>query len=158
MGRFADSVRDHVRDALAERRPRLAWETEHRVGRTPVDVVGRGDDRLVAVEIEWRRADPVNNTAKLFYHVSQGALDGYGTITICQVFSAYYDLADGGSSSKREVAEFVGGVVADRFDRVSYHPLRFDLDPPKRGAERPKEWRAVADETAAAIGSLVDDG
>ncbi|WP_423743478.1 hypothetical protein V5735_10510 (plasmid) [Haladaptatus sp. SPP-AMP-3] len=151
MGEFAETVRDYVRDTLAERLPRFDWETEHRIRRTPVDVVGRTDDRFVAVELEWRRADPVNNTAKLFYHVDSGELDGYDRISVVQVFTGYYDLSSGGVSSKREIAEFVGTVTADSFEHVSFSPVTFGLEPPKRGSGWPDGWRAVADETVREI-------
>lgn len=155
MGEFADEVRDRLRDALAERRPSLDWEVEHYVRRTPVDVVGASDDRFVAVELEWRRADPVNNTAKLFYYADEGDVDGYDEILVCQLFSGYYDLASGSVSSKRAVAEFVGETAAESVERVRFHPLRLPIDPPKRGGERPEGWRARADETAAEIASLL---
>ncbi|WP_435180742.1 hypothetical protein [Halorussus sp. AFM4] len=155
MGEFADDVRDRLRDALAERRPSLDWTTEYTIRRTPVDVVGASDRRFVAVELEWRRADPVNNTAKLFYYADEGEMDRYDEVVVCQLFSGYYDLASGGTSSKREVAEFVGETAAASVERVSFHPLRLPIDPPKRGGERPDDWRARTDETAEAVASLL---
>lgn len=155
MGEFADGVRDRLRDALAERRPSLDWETEYRLRRTPVDVVGRDSDRFVALELEWRRADPANNTAKLFYHLSEGDLDDFSEVVVCQVFTGYYDLESGGYSSKREVAAFVGETAADAFERVSFYPVTLPLDPPKHGGARPEKWRRVTDETAADIDSFL---
>lgn len=151
VGAFADDVNAHLRDALAAA-VGGTWETEHRVAGTPVDVAGTLDGRLVLVELEWRRADPADNTAKLFRHLSEGTIDA-DRVTVCQVFTAYYDLTSDGVSSKRENAEFVGRVAARTFARLSYHPVEFPLDPPKRGAERPDGWRKVADETA---GEIVD--
>ena len=155
MGRFAEVFRDELCDRLPEQLPALDWTTEYPLRRTPVDVVGRRDGRFVAVELEWRRADPANNTAKLFYYLSEGDLDAYDEIVVCQVFTGYYDLASGGVSSKRKVAEFVGRTAADSFAGVSFHPVTISLDPPKRGGERPDGWRAIADETAAEIAELV---
>ncbi|WP_276280176.1 hypothetical protein [Halorussus caseinilyticus] len=155
MGEFADAVRDRLRDALAERRPSLDWETEYRVRRTPVDVVGTSPDRFVTVEVEWRRADPVNNTAKLFYYADEGEVDEYDEVVVCQLFSGYYDLASGGVSSKREVAEFVGETAAESVEHVSFHPLRIPIDPPKRGGDWPQGWRVRTNETAAEVGSLL---
>ena len=120
-----------------------------------MDVVGRSDDRFVAVEIEWKRADPANNTAKLFYYADEDEFAEYDEIYICQLFSGYYDLASGGVSSKREVAEFVGETAAESVANVSYRSLDLPINPPKRGGERPAEWRARTDETAARIASLL---
>jgi len=174
VGEFADAVRDRLRDGLEERRPSFDWETEHYLRRTPVDVAGRDADRFVAVELEWRRADPANNTAKLFYYAEDGDLDAYDDIAVIQVFSGYYDLASGstsasgagpssgrstdssvGVSSKREVAEFVGETAAESVDRVSFHPLTLAVDPPKRGGERPDGWREATEETVGEIASLL---
>ena len=126
-----------------------------------MDVVGTaeetsaGEDRFVAVELEWRRADPANNTAKLFYHVEAGEMDAYDEVVVCQLFSGYYDLASGGTSSKREVAEFVGETAAESVENVEFHPLRLPIDPPRKGGERPEDWRARIDETAADLASLL---
>lgn len=145
VGEFADEVRDGIRDALAERCPDYAWETERRLRRTPIDAVGETDTRFVAVELEWRRADPANNTAKLFYYLSEGDLADYESIAVCQVFTGYYDLQSGGYSSKREVAEFVGRRTSDSFENVTYDAFDLAIDPPKRGGTRPDGWReAVA--------------
>ena len=153
MGAFADDVNDYLREGLAERRPRFEWSREHRIAGTPVDVAGRTRDHLVAVELEWRRADPADNTAKLFRHLHTGSVDR--RVTVCQVFTRYYDLASGGVSSKRENAEFVGRVAARTLSGLSYHPVEFDLDPPKRGTDRPEGWKAVVEATAAGIDSLL---
>lgn len=154
MGAFADDVNEHLRERLASRRPGFEWVTEGYVAGTPVDVLGEGGDHLVCVELEWRRADPADNTAKLFRHLSEGAIDA-GRVTVCQVFTAFYDLASGGVSAKRENAEFVGRVAADTFERLSYHPVEFALDPPRRGADRPEDWRAVADRAAADVAAVL---
>jgi len=171
VGEFADAVQERLRERLAERRPSLDWQTEYRVGPTPVDVAGVGDlgggggnaasestvgETLALVELEWRRADPADNSAKLFRHLADGALDEHDRIVVCQVFTGYYDLARGGVSSKRENAEFVGRVAADAFDRVSYSPVDFDLDPPKRGGEWPDDWRDRADDCARRIDGRLD--
>jgi len=154
MGEFAAAVQARIREGLAERQPALDWETEHDVAGTPVDVSGQAEDRLVLVELEWRRADPVANAAKLFRHLDSGALDA-GRVTVVQVFSGYYDLADGGVSSKRLDAEFVGRTAADALDPLSYHPLDLDLDPPRRGGDRPDGWGAAVDDAVSTISERV---
>jgi hypothetical protein len=156
VGEFADDVRDRLRDALAERQPSLDWETEHYLRRTPVDVTATSedDDRFVAVELEWRRADPANNTAKLFYYAEDGAIE-QDEIVVCQLFSGYYDLDSDGVSSKREVAEFVGETAAESVEGVSFHPLRLAVDPPKKGGNKPEGWQVKTDEAAEKIASLL---
>ncbi|WP_435116427.1 hypothetical protein [Halolamina sp. C58] len=150
MGSFADDVGAYLRRELSARRPAVPWETEYAVGGTPVDLGGAAGDRLVLVELEWRRADPADNTAKLCRHVAEGSIDA-DAVVVFQPFTRYYDLADGGVSSKRKNAEFVGRTAADLFDHVTYHPLDFDVAPPKRGGDRPDGWRDAADAIAAAI-------
>ena len=74
MGSDAEGVTAALAESLAERRPDFTWNTEHYVGQTPVDVVGAGPGH-VFIESEWRRADPANNTVKLFRHLSESDID-----------------------------------------------------------------------------------
>jgi len=136
-------VREHLRDRLDATRDD-EWRLEEQVAGTPVDVVGRDGDRLTLVELEWRRADPADDAAKLFRHLSEDAeaVDAAEEVRVGQVFTAYYDLAAGGHSSKRLNTEFVGRAAADSLSRVEYR------DPPKRGGEIPDGWQAAV-ETAA---------
>lgn len=145
MGEFATAVQDHLRSELASRCLSLDWQTEYRIQGTPVDVAGVGGNSLSLVELEWRRADPADNTAKLFRHLDSGSID-HRHVHVFQVFTKYYDLARGGHSSKRENAEFVGHTAATVSDRLSYHPLDLDIDPPKRGGEWPEGWEEATDE------------
>ena len=154
MGSDAERVASELEAALTERVPSLAWTTERYVGRTPVDVAGEGSgegpgDRIVLVELEWRRADPADNTVTLFRHLADGALAG--EVRVFQLFTRYYDLRSGGVSSKRENAAFVGDRVAETFDGVSYEAATLDVDPPKRGGELPDDWRDAVDAAADRI-------
>lgn len=133
----------------------MDWTTERYVAGTPVDVAGDDDGRLVAVELEWRRADPSDNAAKLFRHLSEGSIDAERVVVV-HLFTRHYDLVSGDHSSKRKNAEFVGRVAARTLDGLSYHPVTFDLDPPKRGADRPEGWQAATDAAAARVGELID--
>jgi len=155
MGEFARDVAARLRERLATDRPSLDWTTEYHVAGTPVDVVGSGEDLLVAVELEWRRADPSDNAAKLFRHLSEGSIEA-DRVVVVHLFTRYYDLARGGVSSKRQNAEFVGNVASDTLDGLSYHPVTVDLDPPKRGGERPDGWQAAVDEAAATVSELAN--
>ncbi len=147
MGEFADDAADRLREALAERLPTHEWTTERYLGRTPVDVAGAGTPELF-VELEWRRADPANNTVALFRHLADG---DRGRVHVVQLFTGYYDLQSGGVSSKRANAEFVGERVATTLDRVEYTPLTLDVDPPKRGGERPDGWGTATERAADRI-------
>lgn len=154
MGRFARDVQELLCDCLEADHPNFEWTIEHYVAGTPVDVLGDDDDSLVCVELEWRRADPADNTAKLFRHLSEGTLPTTRVI-VCQVFSGYYDLASGGVSSKRLNAEFVGRVASETLSDFSYYPVEFAMTPPKRGADRPDGWQTVTNETASKIAALL---
>ncbi len=153
MGADAERVAAALRDRLAEARPDLEWTTERPIGGTPVDVVGRGDAVAVLVELEWRRADPSDNAAKLFRHLAGGSFEA-NRVVVVQLFSRYYDLAAGGVSSKRQNAEFVGERAADAHDRLTYRPLSLDLDPPKRGEPLPDDWRDAVDAATDVISAL----
>lgn len=152
MGAFADDVADHLREALADRLDSHAWATEGYIGRTPVDVVGDGNP-LLLVELEWRRADPSNNTVKLFRHLVEGEFDD--EVHLVQLFTRYYDLQSSGVSSKRENAEFVGERIPMTVDDVSYTPLTLDIDPPKRGGGRPDDWPSAVEAAAERIEQAV---
>lgn len=156
MGAFAEAFQGCIRDCLQQRRPGYDWRTEHHVEGTPVDVAGEREGALALVELEWRRADPADNTAKLFRHLAAGALDDHPSVDVFQAFTGYYDLQSGGVSAKRANAEFVGETAARAFERVSYRPLDVDLDPPKQGGEWPDGWESVADDVAASVAADVE--
>lgn len=149
MGAFADDATERLRERLA-RTVGGTWETEARVAGTRVDVLGRVGEEIIAVEVEWRRADPVNNTAKLFRHLAEERLDA-ARVEVVQAFTRYYDLADGGVSSKRANAEFVGEVAAETVERLAYRPLTLDIEPPRRDGARPDGWEAAVDSVAASV-------
>lgn len=150
VGQNAERVQERLAACLAERIPDRIWETEYRVGGTPVDVAGTTDsDGLYLVELEWRRADPADNTAKIFRHATD-TIDGRD-VHVFQLFTRYYGLADGGVSSKRKNAEFVGRTAADSLDGLSYTAVSLDIQPPKRGGELPDGWRAEMGEVAERI-------
>ncbi len=167
MGAFATMVQEYLCDRLEATAPALAWETEYRIAGTPVDVAGRTEATALKaersetqsltclVELEWRRADPADNTAKLFRHLDSGEIPASRVIVV-QVFTEYYTLTRGGISSKRKNAEFVGHVAAERFDRLSYVPRTLALDPPKRGGEPPPNWEETVDAVSDGIASLIE--
>jgi hypothetical protein len=151
VGAFAEAVQERLCEHLQSHHPGFDWRTEYRIGGTPVDVAGEHEDHLVVVELEWRRADPADNTAKLFRHLADGALDDHGRVEVFQAFTGYYDLESGGVSSKRLNAEFVGETAARAFARVTYRAVDVGMTPPKRGGEWPGGWEAVVDDAGATI-------
>ncbi|MEZ3145426.1 hypothetical protein [Halobaculum sp. MBLA0143] len=154
MGETANRVQVRLCEELRSRAAAYDWATEVTAASTPVDVAGSHDDTRVLVELEWRRADPADNTAKLFRHLHEGTVDA-ATVIVVQLFTGYYDLARGGVSSKRLNAEFVGGRAADSDSRVRYEPVDLAIDPPKRGGDLPDDWESavagVADAVCAAV-------
>jgi len=157
MGAFATTVQAYLRESLAAVAPAVDWETEYPIAGTPVDVAGVGDTHLYLLELEWRRADPADNAAKLFRHLDSGEITAEA-VTVFHLFTNYYDLARGGVSSKRENAEFVGEMAAASVDRLSYSPVDLDIDPPKRGGEWPETWQASVDDAIAALGRKIRGG
>jgi hypothetical protein len=147
VGEFATTVQSYLKRALEERCLSVAWETEASVAGTRVDIAGDGGGERYLVELEWRRADPADNTAKLFRHLESGAFDTE-RVAVFQLFTGYYDLQRGGVSSKRRNAEFVGQVAAETVDRLSYTSVELGLDPPKRGGPWPADWKTAANAVA----------
>jgi len=153
VGENAERVQAYLAEKLSESVPDADWETEYRVGNTPVDVAGKTEDGLALVELEWRRADPADNTAKIFRHAS-GESD-VGDVCVFQVFTRYYQLSDDGVSSKRKNAEFVGETAAESLDGFEYVALTLGITPPKRGGGMPDGWRSGVGETADEIAAML---
>jgi hypothetical protein len=158
VGEHARRVQERLRERLREHAGE--WQSEERVAGTPVDLVGcsgdpSSDGPLALVELEWRRADPADNAAKLFRHLADDAVAvDTDEVHVVQLFTAYYDLASGGRSSKRLNAEFVGRAAADSLDRVTYRAVDLAIDPPKRGGELPAGWQRAVDAAAERVKRL----
>jgi len=155
MGEFADEVILRLKNRLAQHCSSYVWEAEYPIAETPVDVAGTNDDRYVLIELEWRRADPADNAAKIFRHLSTNKIPADDEI-ILQLFTEYYDLATGGISSKRKNAEFVRETAAELLDQLTYYSIDFEIDPPKSGERRPPEWGEITDSTAEKIASIIN--
>lgn len=150
MGKFAKAVQNHLCESLAEHYPMGSWKSEFNINGTPVDIGGTKVDQLYLIELEWRRADPADNAAKIFRHL-QGDHVKAEQVVFFQIFTGYYDLSRGGVSSKRKNAELVGEMAAQTFEKLSYSSVDFDMDPPKRGVDWPDTWKEVADKTATTL-------
>lgn len=150
MGEFAEAVQSHLCTALAENFSSVNWQTEYEIGGTPVDIGGSTEKGLCLLELEWRRADPADNGAKLFRYLDEGEIDAQRVVAF-QVFSEHYDLKRGGISSKRKNAEFVGRMASESFSHLSYTPIELPLDPPKRGEEWQNNWGRACDTVVAEV-------
>jgi len=158
MGKFATAVQEHLCSSLSEKYTNQTWKTEYKIAGTPVDIAGNSNNnQLYLIELEWRRADPADNAAKLFRHFDEGEIEAEH-VTVFHIFTKHYELIRGGSSSKRKNAEFVGQMAAKTFDRLSYSPIEFDLDPPKRGIEWPENWKKAADEVVNSLCDKIETG
>jgi hypothetical protein len=155
MGELADEVVHRLKEHLAQFCSSYAWETEYHIAQTPVDIAGIDGDRYVLIELEWRRADPADNAAKVFRHLSTRKIPA-DQVRILQLFTNHYDLVSGGVSSKRKNAEFVGETAAELLEHITYHPINFEIDPPKSGEERPPKWEDATELTAEKIASILD--
>jgi hypothetical protein len=155
MGEFAETVQDYICEALSESYHTGIWETEFTINGTPVDIGGSYDNHLYLFELEWRRADPSDNAAKIFRHLQTDEIANEH-ITLFHIFTDYYELSRGGVSSKRENAEFIGETAAQAHEKLSYYPIDFDMDPPKRGEEWPDIWKETADRTVAALCNKIE--
>lgn len=150
MGKFAKAVQEYLCDSLNKEYNDQRWITEYKIAGTPVDIAGFEKNQFYLIELEWRRADPADNAAKLFRHFNAGEIDAE-EVTVFHIFTKHYQLSRGDSSSKRKNAEFVGQMAAKTFERLSYTPIEFDLDPPKQGKEWPENWKKIADKATASL-------
>lgn len=154
MGEFADDVVSRLKDRLEPNLSAYDWEAEHVISGTPVDLAGASANETILIELEWRRADPADNTAKIFRHLSES--ESMRDVTVMQLFTDHYDLVSGDVSSKRKNAEFVGKVAADSLDELNYCAIGFDIDPPKSGTERPPGWKETTDSMALDLVSIIE--
>ena len=146
MGKSASEVQAYICSRLDETHPGLSWQTEYQIAGTPIDIAGVNDELLVLLELEWRRADPADNSAKIFRHLVDEPPDVHHVL-VAQTFTNYYNLVGGGVSSKRKNAEFVGTIAANSIEYLSYYPFDFPLNPPKRGTDLPNSWTEAAERT-----------
>jgi hypothetical protein len=160
MGEHASQVQSVLRERLAESCPTFDRRAEYDLGGTPVDVAGVSDATLVFVELEWRRADPVDNTATLFRNFAasaDGSVLSTARTVVVQLFTASYDLARDGVSSKRKNAEFVGNRIVASFPHASYHGVTLPLSPPRADGDLPDDWRDAVETAAEYVAECVHD-
>lgn len=154
MGEFAEVVQEYLHESLSQKHPSIDWDTEYDISGTPVDLPGKALGHIYLIELEWRRADPADNAAKIFRHLDTNTIEAT-QVTVLQVFTQFYNLKRGGVKSKRKNAEFVGSVAADTYEELSYTAITFHLDPPKRSAEWPNDWQDIADTSVSTIADSV---
>ena len=154
MGEFAEAIQEYLHESLSEKHPSIDWHTEYDIGSSPVDLAGEALNRIYLIELEWRRADPADNAAKIFPYLDINAIEAT-RVTVLQVFTQFYNLKRGGVKSKQKNAEFVDSVAADAYEEFSYTVITFPLDPPKRSAEWPNDWQDIADTAVSTIADSV---
>jgi hypothetical protein len=150
MGNHATEVQEYLAKNLARGADSFEWHAEYRIGSNPVEIAGVKDNVLIIVELEWRPADPSDNTAKLFRHLNSDTIDE-SQVIVAQLFTDYYDLSRGGISSKRLNAEFVGKTAANAYTELQYHAVDLCIDPPKQGQRLPEDWRDATDDALEII-------
>lgn len=155
MGESAKHIQHELVDQLKRSHNEFDWRVEQKFAGTPVDIHGETDQRSIIIELEWRRADPADNTAKLFRHLEEGSL-GSSNILVLQLFTEYYDLSRGGVSSKRKNAEFIGQKAAEASDRFEYSAVDFHLDPPKGDTDLLDGWKSSVRTVAESVDSAVE--
>lgn len=156
MGKIATRIQRELAELLKREYQETDWRVEQEVAGTPVDIHGETDQHSIIIELEWRRADPADNTAKLFRHLEEGSL-GSSNILVLQLFTEYYDLSRGGVSSKRRNAEFIGQKAAEASDRFEYSAVDFPLDPPKGDTELQDGWQSSVQVVADSVSSTVEE-
>ena len=107
------------------------------------------------IELEWRRADPVNNTVSLLRELGEDRTPS-GPVAVCQLFTRYYTLEPGGYSVRRRNAEFAGDIADDQLPDVTYHPITFDIDPPRGEGDLPSGWREAVETAVDRIVAAVE--
>lgn len=156
MGKIATRIQRELAELLKREYQETDWQVEQEVAGTPVDIYGKTDHHSIMIELEWRRADPADNTAKLFRHLEEGSLNS-SNILVLQLFTEYYDLSRGGVSSKRKNAEFIGQKAAEASDRFEYSAVDFRLDPPKGDTELQDGWQSSVQVVADSVSSTVEE-
>lgn len=154
MADTARRVTDEFRRVLAGLLPDHEWQVEHAIGDTRVDLAGIGEP-WVLVELEWRRADPVNNTVSLLRSLGPAGPVAERAV-VAQVFTRYYDLADGGTSTRRRNAEYAGRLADEGVTGVRYLPVTLDVTPPRGDGDLPAGWQEAVATAAATIAEAVE--
>jgi len=122
-------------------------------GHESVDIWAKSERRgqkLVLVEVELRRGNPVSNVAKIWKKA-----DKLAPFVLVQIFSQFY--AKGKGVSQRENAEFVGHEM-ERATSNPYLPVCFKYAPrrlgKKGGGRRRKHAYELADRIRGRLKSM----
>ena len=113
--------------SLEKALPGCEWETEKKIdNRSNVDVAGSVDGRLVLVEVELKKDNPVENTVKIWHWRERDKTRR--PILFIQAFSAHYASDKKGAKTSKakqyERAVFIGRKMAeDRLLRITYKPV-----------------------------------
>ena len=115
----------------------IRLESEHLKGpANTVDFLGISPEHgEIRVELEKRRADPVNNVVKAWRQAHESPDEP--SFTMIHIFSGYYR---GANISKFENARFVGERMAEYGEgcKIKYVTVSFGFEPPENPARLPE--------------------
>ena len=121
-----------------------------------IDVIMRGKDRVVVIEIESHRQAPSNNIAKIFYWLEIEPPEK--PITIVQLFSPFYQK----HKLKRAVSEKLGRLIEKEYSsKLIYRAV--DFEPRKEFKEfkqiydKPGEYEQAVKELAKRTSLKIKD-
>jgi hypothetical protein len=131
---FANILRNRLNAIV----PAGKWNCGHRIGsgREAVDVCGRLAGRLVFIEVELRRDEPLTNVTKLWRAIEENKQTN--KIILVHTFSGHYPA----NNSHRINAEFIGRHM-EQLCGATYIPIYFAFRP-KKGATVLGDYRRRA--------------
>jgi len=103
----------------------VIWRSHALSGFGSIDVYATLSEFVCIVEAELKRADPVNNVAKIYRYLEEKGSEFEGKkLIFIHAFSPYYD--KGGALTKKKNAEFVGNKMSKEYKDLAYVSIEFD--------------------------------
>ena len=109
---------------------------------------------LVLVEIQWRRANPVNNPVWLLRSLESDDFPARRTV-LARVFTRDYDLATGGYLTRRRNAEFAGRLPDGPLSTVSDRAFTLDVALLRGTASLPAGWCLAVEPVSTRVAGTV---
>jgi len=103
----------------------IEWGSYNLPGFGKMDLYAISPKYICIVEVELKRADPVNNVAKIYRYLEEDCSKFQGKkVIFVHAFSPYY--SNGGGLTKRKTAEFIGNKMSERYENVAYLSIKFN--------------------------------